>query len=179
MARMFVLLVGLGLLTPAVGQGQSVEKQIADAIAALPPTMRDGATVIAYDGDAEGTILRRGTNDMICWADEPTPGFYVACFHKVKEPYEVRRREFRVVQAAPNWRELIDDAIDAGEVSMPDVAIRYELQGNFREVALPLSVVHIPYATPESTGLSTEPDNYRPWLMLPGTPRAHIMLPGQ
>jgi hypothetical protein len=38
--------------------------------------------------------------------------------------------------------------------------------------------VHLPYATSESTGFSTEPDNYRPWLMDAGTPNAHVMMPG-
>ena len=36
-------------------------------------------------------------------------------------------------------------------------------------------VVYTPYATPESTGLSTAPGP-GPWLMYPGTPGAHIMI---
>jgi len=36
-------------------------------------------------------------------------------------------------------------------------------------------VVYTPYATPESTGLSTTPGP-GPWLMYPGTPGAHIMI---
>jgi hypothetical protein len=36
-------------------------------------------------------------------------------------------------------------------------------------------VVYVPYATPESTGLSTTPGT-APWLMYPGTPGAHIMI---
>jgi len=38
-----------------------------------------------------------------------------------------------------------------------------------------LFVVYIPFATTESTGLSTTPSSTKPWLMLPGTPKAHIM----
>ena len=38
-------------------------------------------------------------------------------------------------------------------------------------------VIYIPYATPESTGLLTRPRNPGdPWLMDPGTHRAHIMV---
>ena len=36
-------------------------------------------------------------------------------------------------------------------------------------------VVYTPYATPESTGLSTKAGP-GPWLMYPGTPGAHIMI---
>ena len=37
-------------------------------------------------------------------------------------------------------------------------------------------VVYVPYATPESTGLSTTAVSGGPWLMYPGTPGAHIMI---
>jgi hypothetical protein len=38
-----------------------------------------------------------------------------------------------------------------------------------------LQVVYMPGATPASTGLSTRPAQGTPWLMYPGTPKAHIM----
>jgi hypothetical protein len=38
-----------------------------------------------------------------------------------------------------------------------------------------LFVVYVPFATPQSTGLSAAPSDKSPWLMLPGTPKAHIM----
>ena len=45
--------------------------------------------------------------------------------------------------------------------------------------AMPLSVVYIPFATAEETGLSAQPKRAgEPWLMFSGTPKAHIMLMG-
>ena len=41
--------------------------------------------------------------------------------------------------------------------------------------ARPLYVVYLPGATPESTGIPAQPAQGRPWLMFPGTPKAHIM----
>jgi hypothetical protein len=38
-----------------------------------------------------------------------------------------------------------------------------------------LYVIYLPGATAESTGISTAPAANTPWLMFPGTPRAHIM----
>jgi hypothetical protein len=38
-----------------------------------------------------------------------------------------------------------------------------------------LYVVYIPFATPESTGIPAVPAPNQPWLMFPGTPKAHIM----
>ena len=42
--------------------------------------------------------------------------------------------------------------------------------------AEPLYVIYVPYATPESIGLSTVPVGGQPWLMFPGLPWAHIMI---
>jgi hypothetical protein len=36
-------------------------------------------------------------------------------------------------------------------------------------------VVYIPFATPGSTGLSATSVAGAPWIMYPGTPKAHIM----
>jgi len=38
-----------------------------------------------------------------------------------------------------------------------------------------LYVVYIPSATAKSTGLSAKPSATAPWIMFPGTPKAHIM----
>jgi hypothetical protein len=37
-------------------------------------------------------------------------------------------------------------------------------------------VIYVPFATPESTGLSTKPSDGAPWLMAAGTMGAHIMI---
>ncbi len=37
-------------------------------------------------------------------------------------------------------------------------------------------VIYVPFATPQSTGLSTRPSPDAPWLMYPGTAGAHIMI---
>ena len=37
-------------------------------------------------------------------------------------------------------------------------------------------VIYLPFATPQSTGLSTTPSDNAPWLMFPGTAGAHIMI---
>ena len=56
---------------------------------------------------------------------------------------------------------------------------RYFLIGGGQDVLFPLMVISLPDATGESTGLPTEPNAYRPWLMHAGTPGAHIMIHGE
>lgn len=41
--------------------------------------------------------------------------------------------------------------------------------------ARPLYVVYIPFATPQTTGRTAKPVEDGPWIMFPGTPKAHIM----
>jgi hypothetical protein len=41
-----------------------------------------------------------------------------------------------------------------------------------------LFVVYMPYATTATTGIPTTGKPGEPWLMFPGTPKAHIMLIG-
>jgi hypothetical protein len=41
--------------------------------------------------------------------------------------------------------------------------------------AQPLFVVYVPFGTGASMGLSTTPVKGGPWIMHPGTPKAHIM----
>ena len=41
-----------------------------------------------------------------------------------------------------------------------------------------LYVTYIPFATSATTGISDKPSDKGPWLMYPGTPKAHIMFAG-
>ena len=82
------------------------------------------------------------------------------------------------------YREITD-----GKLKMPAAGALYSITGKkeawnaaARTVtgANPLAVIYVPFATAESTGLSTVPSSKPgvPWLMFPGTPKAHIMLSG-
>jgi len=163
-----------------MAETKSVEVQIAETLRALPVAMREGTTVIGYDESGERTVLKKGSNDMICWADEPDSldavgAFYVVCFPSSLEPYQNRRRE---LSGRADRNSIIDAEVESGKLPFPKLAIRYTLRGASADMAVPLAVMYLPYATGESTGLSTEPDNHRVWLMYPGEYYAHVMLPG-
>lgn len=165
-------------------QEKDAEEQITETVRALPEALRDGATVVRFNHDGKRIVLRKGSNDMICWADDPNlsdarGAFFVVCFPKSLEQYMNRRRELGlkgVSNAAA--ADIVANEIESGKIAMPKLAVRYTLRGHSPEGALPLTIIHVPYATTESTGFSSELDNFRPWLMLAGTPHAHIMVPG-
>ena len=164
-------------------QAKDTEEQITETVRALPEALRDGATVIGYSQTGERVVLRKGTNDMICWTDDPNSSdargaFFVVCFPRSLEPYMTRWREL-ALKGVSSTRDIVASEIESGKIAMPKLAVRYTLRGHSPEGALPIMVIHVPFTTAASTGFSTEVDNFRPWLMWPGTPHTHIMVPGQ
>ncbi|HEU4859457.1 MAG TPA: hypothetical protein VFT15_06465, partial [Chitinophagaceae bacterium] len=70
--------------------------QIKSALLAAPAEKRDNCTVYGYSANKELVLLRQGTNELICIADNPDePDFSVACYVKDLEPFMQRGRELR------------------------------------------------------------------------------------
>lgn len=162
-------------------QGDTVESLIADAVRPLPGPLQAGATVVSYDDEFNRTVLREGTNGIVCNADSPKPGYSVVCQHEDVEAYWLRGAQLVAGGMSRKERDKIrNEEMEQGKLPRLDPGLaRYGLGGASRESATPIMVVMLPYATTESTGLSSVPDNYRPWLMEAGTPSAHIMIPGK
>jgi hypothetical protein len=163
-------------------------QQITAALLAAPKEFRQDATVLGYTADGKLTTLRKGTGPMICLASKPGgKQFHVACYHRSLEPFMARGRALRA-QGVPE--ERVDSVrfadVRAGRLAMPRrAAMLYSLTGpagSFDTVsgtapkAKPLFVVYLPNATVASTGLPATPVEGSPWIMDPGTPKAHIML---
>jgi hypothetical protein len=183
-----------GAQTPTVAQAPApassalpAAEQIVAAVLPLPADLRSGATVMGYAPDGRLVTLREGTGAMTCLASNPTmQRFHVACYHKSLEPFMARGRELRA-------QGVKGDQVDsvrfrearAGTLRLPkEPALLYSLTGgSFDRTtgtaagAKPLFVVYMPFATAESTGLSATPvrSGGVPWIMFPGTPKAHIM----
>jgi len=158
--------------------------QIASATLAAPKERRAAATVLGYNDKGAVVTLRQGTNDLICLADDPAEkAFSVACYHKDLEPFMARGRELAAQYKGKERHESRWKEVDDGKVKMPrEARMLYVLTGSGfdsakAEITDPYLrwVVYVPYATPETTGLSTTPGT-APWLMYPGTAGAHIMI---
>ena len=165
--------------------------QIAAAVSPLPEKLRDGARVLGYDASGKLVALRRGTNDMVCVADDPAgPRFHVACYHRSLEGFMARGRE---LHAQKKSREAIDSIrlrdVRLGRYTMPSkpaglyqyFAARDSVDMTTGVVngAQYLYVVYTPYATYNNTGISETPVDGGPWVMFPGKPWAHLMIAPQ
>ena len=160
--------------------------QIAGAVMAAPADMRDGAAVLGFDAQGKRTMLREGKNELICLAADPAKTtFEVDCYHKDLEPFMARGRELleqHVTGAKRN--EIRFKEVEDGKLRMPkEPRTLYVLTGSGFDAATGQVqnpylrwVIYVPFATPQSTGLSTQASAGGPWLMSPGTAGAHIMI---
>jgi hypothetical protein len=163
--------------------------QIQTAVLAAPTDKRENATVLGYNERGELIELRKGTNEMICLADDPKlAGLSVASYQKDLEPFMKRGRDLRLSgKTAKEASDMRDDEVKSGKLAMPkqpaSLYVYTAKQEDYDAVTGAIKdgylryVIYVPYATAESTGLPTKPDVAgMPWLMDAGSHRAHIMI---
>ncbi len=189
-------LLRLGLLTllaPASLMAQAAPaiptpaQQIASAVLPLPTDLQAGARVLGYRPGAAFVELRKGSNEMVCLADDPAvPSFHVTCYHADLEPFMARGRALRAegVEGGDvdtvRFREVQEKKLPmpmgpAALYSLTGPAGSWDPETNETKNVRPLYVVYLAYATEQSTGIPAKPSRGVPWLMFPGTPKAHIM----
>ncbi|WP_020600385.1 hypothetical protein [Spirosoma panaciterrae] len=185
----FFLLGAMGSSFAQTPTIPSPDTQIKVAVLAAPADKRDGATVYGYTAKNEFTVLRKGTNELICLADDPAQkGLNVSCYHRDLDPFMERGRVLKKEGKKPNEilaiREQETKDKKLTMPSHPSSLFSYTAKdedynpatGEVKDGYLRY-VVYIPYATAESTGLPTKPEAPgMPWIMDPGTHRAHIMI---
>ena len=167
----------------------SADMQIKTATMAAPDDKRDGAMVYGYSEKNEFVVLRKGQNELVCLADDPAQkGFSVSCYHRDLEPFMARGRVLKKEgKKVGEILDMRDKEVKAKKLKMPvNPASLYVFStkdenydpgtGEVKNGYL-RSVVYIAYATVESTGLPLKPAAPgMPWIMDPGTHRAHIMI---
>ena len=188
MKRFVGFMVG-GALCGALGfsgtQAQSVDPRVNEAVQPLPEDLRAGATVVVYDrATGERKVLRQGTNALECQPKDATDGF-VRCYNKILGPRRDLEAKLKAQKKTDKEiQEAIDAALKAGTIKAPTFGMMSYRLSYDKDRIQRLWVMSVPNATPESIGVSTVSQRDAalkgdglPWLMLPGTPGAHIMIP--
>jgi hypothetical protein len=164
------------------------EALIATALMAAPEESRSNCKVIGYNMAGEFVTLREGDNQFIVLADNPKQdGFSAACYHKDLEPFMARGRALRA--EGKTEKEVLDireAEMKSGQIKItPGSTLHiyygaktvYDPETSKVEDAQLRYVIYMPWATSESTGLPNIPmSKNHPWIMNPGTHRAHIMI---
>lgn len=167
----------------------SDEALIATALMAAPKESRMGCKVIGFNMAGEFVTLKEGDNEFICLADNPNlDGFSAACYHKDLEPFMARGRELR--SEGKTGKEIFDireEEVKSGKLVMGKAGSTLHIYFGSETLYDPETsvvagaqyryVVYMPWATSESTGLPAVPmEPNHPWIMNPGTLKAHIMI---
>ena len=191
MKGIFFLLILCPALFSSIAQSTVpvAEVQIKSALLAAPADKKDSATVYGYSANKEFTLLRQGSNEFICLADDPNqPEFSVACYHRDLDPFMQRGRDLRKLGKSTN--EIFDTRekeVKDGKLTMPKqpttLFVYSGTDKNYNSATGEVKkgylryVIYVPYATAESTGLPLKPEGpAMPWIMNPGTHGAHIMI---
>ena len=165
------------------------EIQIATAVLAAPENDRGEVKVYGYNPEGEVIVLREGTNNLVCLADDPyRDGIEISCYSVKLDPFLARGRELRADgKHVSEVRQIRKAEAEAGSLEMPDSpSMQYIItaeQDDYDSQTGELTdfymryVIYLPWATTEETGLPDRPHlPGMPWLMDPGTHRAHIMI---
>ena len=181
-----IVLAGAALLTaPATAPGQTVEEEIAKATMAAPAALRGNATVLRLAPDGAETVLREGSNGLICWdrSDEPNREFAVQCTSAGNLARVQQNRAWAMSDMSADELRATRESAEADgtrEVSEFGSAY-YSLNGADAETANLHTTIAVPFATAETLGLP-DAGSYTQagtWIMEAGLSAAHIMLPGQ
>jgi predicted unusual protein kinase regulating ubiquinone biosynthesis (AarF/ABC1/UbiB family) len=169
----------------------TIEQQIAAAVLPMPKALRDSATVMGYrTAGGKLEVIRKGSNGMTCLALFATQkSFHVACYQNGMEPFMARGRELRAQGVKGAQVDSVRfKEVKAGKIKMPKQAMMYQIFGGDSSWDAAtgkvtgggeLFVLYMPFATSASSGLSAVPTEKGPWIMFPGTPKAHMMLSGE
>lgn len=190
MKSVFILLMAIGIAISLQAQpNNNKEVMVKLAVLAAPVELRDSASVYSFDDAGNKTVLREGTNPIICLADDPAQkGLSVSCYHRDIEPFMQRGRDLKA--QGKSFKEIFDireEEVKSGKLKMntePSTLYAFSAAAeDYDSIAGTVKngylryVVYIPYATSNSTGLPVKPDvPGMPWIMDPGTHRAHIMI---
>lgn len=167
----------------------AVEVQIKTAVLSLSDADKDGAMVYGYDGYGKMVVLREGTNNLVCLGDDPAKeGISTSCYFSQLEPFMARGRELKAQgKNTEELRKIRGEEVASGKLKMPSepsmMYVYYGKDENYDKTTGELKdgklryVIYTPYATSETTGLPEKPHAPgMPWIMDPGTHRAHIMI---
>ena len=169
---------------PAPVEAQSTDARIAEAVEILPADLRAGATVVTYDAaTGERKVLRQGTNFLEC-QPRMADGF-TRCYNKALAPRrDLEAKLHAEKKSDKEIQEAIAAAVKNGTLKPAPQGMMSYRGYDKRDRIKNLWVVSLPNATPESVGVSTVSQRDAalegkglPWMMLPGQPGAHIMIP--
>jgi hypothetical protein len=156
----------------------SQEEIIKSAMSAAPEAIGQKATVVSAAPDGKMQVIRKGTNNFTCMADNPaTPGPDPMCMDENALAWATAWLEHKEPPAGKiGFMYMLAGGTDASNTD--PFAQKPEANNNWVETGPHVMVVGAK-GMMEGYPRSAKPDTSQPYVMWPGTPYEHLMLPVQ
>jgi len=184
MKRTLVAVAAVLLAVPTGLTAQTDAQRIERAVLGAPARMRDAVTVVKWNADHSHTVIREGSNGMVCYdrSGEPgRPAFAVQCTSMANLDRIAQNRRFAAEGAD---RQAVAALVAAAAANGTRASVEFgsvwlSTNGESAETASRHMTIAMPMATEASTGFPESGRGGGSFIMAAGTTEAHLMTPGR
>jgi hypothetical protein len=150
---------------------------IKSAMTAAPAKVSQNATVVAMDEGGKMRTVRKGTNGFTCMADNPaTPGPDPMCMDKpAMEWVHAWVGHKTPVAGRIGFMYMLAGGTDASNTD--PYATKPSAANNWVKTGPHVMIVGAPASFYDNYPKDAQPDTSVPYVMWPGTPYQHLMIP--
>jgi hypothetical protein len=153
------------------------KKLIRSAMQAAPKNVAAGATIVAMDADGKMRTLREGTNGFTCMPDNPlTPGPDPMCMDaNAVEWFNALMAHEDPPRGKVGFMYMLSGGTDASNTD--PYAAKPESGNHWVKTPPHVMIVNAGAAFYDMYPKNADPDTSVPYVMWPGTPYQHLMIP--
>ena len=172
------LVLGMNAYGADAKKGAPTDKQmIASAMSAAPAKVAKGATIVVLEADGKMRTLRQGTNGFTCMPDNPaTPGPDPMCMDKNSMEWVHAWVAHKPPPAGKvGFMYMLSGGTDASNTD--PYATKPDAKNNWVKTGPHVMIVGADASFYDSYPKDAKPDTSNPYVMWPGTPYQHLMVP--
>lgn len=153
------------------------KKLIKSAMQAAPKKVSEGATIVAMNADGTMRTLREGTNGFTCMPDNPaTPGPDPMCMDKAAMQWAMAWIGHKAPAAGMiGFMYMLAGGTDASNTD--PYATKPSANNHWIKTGPHVMIVGADASFYDMYPKSADPDTSVPYVMWPGTPYMHLMIP--
>lgn len=153
------------------------QKMIKSAMRAAPKKVSAGATIVATGADGQMRTLREGTNGFTCMPDNPaTPGPDPMCMDKVALEWAGAWMGHKTPASGKiGFMYMLSGGTDASNTD--PYAMKPSVENHWLKTGPHVMIVGAEASFYDMYPKSADPDTAVPYVMWPGTPYQHLMIP--
>lgn len=153
------------------------QKMIKSAMRAAPKKVSAGATIVATGADGQMRTLREGTNGFTCMPDNPaTPGPDPMCMDKAALEWAGAWMGHKTPASGKiGFMYMLSGGTDASNTD--PYAMKPSVENHWVKTGPHVMIVGAEASFYDMYPKSADPDTAVPYVMWPGTPYQHLMIP--